>query len=38
MKKYLEFIKESTYLNAISTETLENKLEDLQLQIKLNMI
>ena len=33
MKKYLEFIKESTYLNAISTETLENKLEDLQLQM-----
>lgn len=34
MKKYLEFIKESTYLNAISSETLENKLEDLQLQMK----
>lgn len=35
MKKYLEFIKESTtYLNAISTETLEIKLEDLQLQMK----
>ena len=33
MKKYLEFIKESTYLNAISSETLENKLEDLQLQM-----
>lgn len=33
MKKYLEFIKESTYLNAVSTETLENKLEDLQLQM-----
>jgi hypothetical protein len=33
MKKYLEFIKESTYLNAISTETLESKLEDLQLQM-----
>lgn len=33
MKKYLEFIKESTYLNAISTETLEAKLEDLQLQM-----
>ena len=33
MKKYLEFIKESTYLNAISTETLETKLEDLQLQV-----
>ena len=33
MKKYLEFIKESTYLNAISTETLETKLEDLQLQM-----
>jgi hypothetical protein len=33
MKKYLEFIKESSYLNAISTETLENKLEDLRLQM-----
>jgi hypothetical protein len=33
MKKYLEFIKESSYLNAISTETLETKLEDLQLQM-----
>ena len=33
MKKYLEFIKESSYLNAISTETLEAKLEDLQLQM-----
>ena len=33
MKKYLEFIKESTYLNAISSETLETKLEDLQLQM-----
>ena len=33
MKKYLEFIKESTYLNAVSTETLETKLEDLQLQM-----
>jgi hypothetical protein len=33
MKKYLEFIKESTYLNAISSETLEAKLEDLQLQM-----
>lgn len=33
MKKYLEFIKESTYLNAISSETLEVKLEDLQLQM-----
>ena len=33
MKKYLDFIKESTYLNAISTETLETKLEDLQLQM-----
>lgn len=33
MKKYLEFIKESTYLNAISSKTLEVKLEDLQLQM-----
>jgi hypothetical protein len=33
MKKYLEFIKESTYLNSISSETLETKLEDLQLQM-----
>lgn len=33
MKKYLEFIKESSYLNAISTETLENKLGDLRLQM-----
>jgi len=33
MKKYLEFIKESTYLNAISSETLETKLEDLKLQM-----
>lgn len=34
MKNYLEFIKESTYLNAISSETLKNKLRDLQLQME----
>jgi hypothetical protein len=34
IKKYLNFINESSYLNAVSTETLENKLEDLGLQLK----